>query len=50
MPNRIIYVVRPHYVFLNEVQYRDILHRQYVRWSRRVEREAFEALWGEGPE
>ncbi|KMQ82621.1 isoform b [Lasius niger] len=51
MSNRIIYVVRFRYVFLNEVHYRDVLlHRQYIRWSRRVEREAFEALWGEGPE
>ena|SRR5580765_7734304 len=36
--------------FLNEVQYRDILHRQYVRWSRRVEKEARDEMWGDTPE
>lgn len=35
---------------MNEVQYRDIMHRQYIRYRRRLEREALDDLWGDTPE
>lgn len=37
--------------FYHEIYWRDVLwYRQYIRWYRRTEREAFSEMWGESPE